>query len=87
MIRTWAALARLAASWLPGLGYFEPVSWPAWAVMVTAAVLLLARGKLTSGQWPVASGRSWQSPASLATDHRPLATFLQRSWRCCLRPG
>ena len=44
MIRTWAALALLAASWLPGLGYFEPVSWPAWAVMVTAAVLLLAGG-------------------------------------------
>ncbi len=44
MIRIWAALALLAASWLPGLGYFEPVSWPAWAVMVTAAVLLLAGG-------------------------------------------
>jgi hypothetical protein len=75
MIRTWAALALLAASWLPGLGYFEPVSWPAWAVMVTAAVLLLAGGKVTSGQWSVASGRNWRSPASLATDHRPLTTL------------
>ncbi len=65
MIRTWAALAMLAASWLPGLGYFEPVSWPAWAVMVMAAVLLLAGGNAT-GLDGIGGTVGWDKAASAA---------------------
>ena len=98
MIRTWAALALLAASWLPGLGYFEPVSWPAWAVMVTAAVLLLAGGWDKAAL--AAAGPPTAVPAgpSLARgelvppygpSRMPTARLgkERRSWRFCLRPG
>jgi len=42
MIRPWLALALLAGSWLVGLHYYRPESWPTWAASVLAGTLLLA---------------------------------------------
>jgi hypothetical protein len=75
MIRTWAALALLAASWLAGLGYFEPVSWPAWALMVTAAALLLAEANPRRAAG-VVSHASAVSPGGHAGKMLSTATFL-----------
>jgi len=41
MIRTWLAIAILAASWLPGLGYYRGADWRWWAVAVVAGTVLL----------------------------------------------
>jgi hypothetical protein len=94
MIRTWAALALLAASWLAGLGYFEPVSWPAWALMVTAAALLLAEANPRRAAG-VVSHASAVSPGGHAGKMLSTATFLallpaagptkRRRWRS--QPG
>lgn len=37
----WLGLTLLAASWLPGLGYYLPANTPTWAILVIAGVLLL----------------------------------------------
>ena len=40
MIRAWLGIAILAASWLPGLGYYEPANpllWLAMVILGTAA--------------------------------------------------
>ena len=41
MIRLWAAIALLAVSWLPGLGYYHRADWPLWALLAGGGVLLL----------------------------------------------
>jgi len=37
----WIGIALLSVSWLPGLGYYHPVDWPAWIVLVVAGTALL----------------------------------------------
>ena len=41
MIRTWLGIAILAASWLPGLGYYEPANRLLWLAMVILGTVLL----------------------------------------------
>lgn len=41
MIRVWAAIALLAISWLPGLGYYHAADPIVWALLVVGATALL----------------------------------------------
>jgi hypothetical protein len=41
MIRAWLGIAILAASWLPGLGYYEPANPLLWLAMVVLGTALL----------------------------------------------
>ncbi len=58
MIRTWVAIAILAASWLPGLGYYRGADWRVWALMVAVGTVLLV------GSIPRKPGR-WQAAAAV----------------------
>jgi hypothetical protein len=41
-MRGWIGLGLLSASWLWGLGYYQPGSWTVWAFMVVLGTLLVA---------------------------------------------
>ena len=45
MIRVWAAIAVLAISWLPGLGYYHLPDGLVWAMAVAAGTVLLLGSK------------------------------------------
>jgi hypothetical protein len=62
MIRRWIAIAALAASWLPGLGYYHPasaVSWTIWAGLVAVGAALLI------GRTPRMPGRAGAVAAAI----------------------
>ena len=44
MIRVWAAIAILAVSWLPGLGYYHVPNLALWAVLAVGGSALLVGG-------------------------------------------
>ena len=53
MIRLWIALALLAASWLPGLGYYHVAEFGArWVDVTVWAVLVIAAAALMIGRAP-----------------------------------
>jgi len=62
MIRKWAGIALLAASWLPGLGYFHLADGLWWAVLVAGGTLLL----LGSGPREIGRGRGLAALVLLA---------------------
>ena len=41
MRRAWLAIARLAASWMFGVGYFLGPNWWAWGIVTAAGLVLL----------------------------------------------
>jgi hypothetical protein len=46
MKRLWLGLFLLAASWLPGTGYYRAVDWTAWGALVAVGVTLLCLARL-----------------------------------------
>src|SRR4051812_37713371 len=42
----WLGAALLGASWLPGLGYYQPASNAAWIILIVSGALLMC-GALT----------------------------------------
>ena len=94
MIRAWIAIALLAASWLPGLGYYHQAAWLECAVLVAAGTLLLlgtvrrVPGRVWSGIATVlfvpaiwlAPWPYWMVPALLAAGGALSALPIPRRW-------
>ncbi len=64
MLVAWGGVAALAASWLPGLGYYQPADFGAWLALVILGLLALAAAGDDRG---ADGGQAWRSrlPAGL----------------------
>jgi hypothetical protein len=70
MKRLWLGLFLLAASWLPGTGYYRAVDWRAWGVLVAAGLGLLCLSRLNfrgrpagPGLWSAEGFDRWTRPS------------------------
>ncbi len=72
MKRLWLGVFLLAASWLPGTGYYRAADWGAWGLLVAAGLALLCFSRL-AGRWGPA-GPEIFGPQGIVpwTDHRGL---------------